>query len=67
MVNSNKICKWYWSCPIRKFTEEGKLEKYWLENYCLTGNKNCVRYKMEKQGEFHPDNMLPNGEIRKKL
>ncbi|MDZ7797459.1 MAG: uracil-DNA glycosylase [Candidatus Marinimicrobia bacterium] len=53
--------------PGPEIHRSGKLERYWRENYCLAGNKNCVRYKMEQQGEFHPDNMLPNGEIRKDL
>lgn len=65
LIRKRKIkpCKWYYSCPIVKYTEQGKLDRYWIENYCLVSNKNCVRYKMEEKGEFHPDNMLPNGEI----
>lgn len=60
-------CKWYSCCPIRRFTDEGKLERYWVDNYCLVGNKKCIRYRMEERGESHPDNMLPNGEIRENL
>lgn len=60
-------CKWYFGCPIKRFTEEGKLERYWVENYCLVGNEGCVRYQMEESGEPHPDNMLPNGEVRENL
>ena len=59
-----KPCKWYSCCPIRRFTEDGKLERYWVENYCLVGNRSCVRYQKEERGEYHPGNMLPNGEIR---
>ena len=47
--------------------EEGKLEKKWIEDYCLVGNHDCERYKLEEAGVYHPDNMLPNGEIRKNL
>jgi hypothetical protein len=60
-------CEWYNACPIKAYTERGKLERYWIENYCLVGNKNCLRYQMEEKGAFHPDNMLPNGYIRRDL
>ena len=62
-----KICKWYQCCPIKYFVDHGMLEKKWVEDYCLIGNKNCIRYQKEESGEFHPDNLLPNGEIRKEL
>jgi hypothetical protein len=62
-----KVCKWFYSCPIKRFVEEDKLERDWIEKYCLVGNKDCERYKMEEKGINHPDNMLPNGEIREEL
>lgn len=71
LIRNRKIkpCKWYgyYSCPTVKYTEQGKLDRYWIENYCLVSNKNCIRYQMEEKGEFHPDNMLPNGKIREDL
>jgi len=69
LVKKGRItpCKWYYCCPIRMYTEQGKLERYWTENYCLVGNKDCTRYQMEEKGEYHPNNMLPNGEIREDL
>lgn len=63
----NAICKWYDVCPMKKFFEEGKLDKKWIENYCFKGGKNCKRYEMEEKGIPHPDNMLPNGEIDNSL
>jgi hypothetical protein len=39
----------------------------WIEDYCLVGNRDCVRYKMEEDGIIHPNNLLPNGKIRKSL
>lgn len=70
-INSDKvvpekgnICRWYFCCPVKKFTDMGKLDSCWVENYCLAGNKNCARYIMEEKGEFHPDNMLPDGSIK---
>ena len=62
-----KVCKWYYTCPIKRFTDEGKLERSWIEQYCLVGNTNCIRFQMVERGELHPDNLLPNGEIRKGL
>ena len=67
MNSKSKICKWYPICPIKYFVDHGKLEKKWVEEYCLVGNKACVRYKLEESGEVHPDNMLPNGEIKQDL
>lgn len=61
------ICKWYSCCPIKRFVEEKKLDTKWVENYCLIGNKECVRYKMEENNVPHPDNLLPNGKIRADL
>jgi predicted metallo-beta-lactamase superfamily hydrolase len=69
LIRNQKIkpCKWYYACPIRQYTEKGKLERYWIENYCLVNNNNCIRYEMEEKGEYHPDNMLPDGTIRNDL
>ena len=60
-------CKWYNVCPIVRFVKEGKLDRRWIEEYCLVGNKKCVRYQMEEKGEYHPDNMLPDGSIDETL
>ena len=62
-----KICKWYYCCPIKYYTDRGELDKKWVENYCLVNNHDCVRYQMEESGTPHPDNMLPSGEIREDL
>ena len=57
------ICKWYEVCPMKRFYEAGKLDKRWVEDYCFNNHKGCKRYEAEEKGIFHPDNMLPNGEI----
>ncbi|MFX1305167.1 MAG: uracil-DNA glycosylase [Promethearchaeota archaeon] len=67
MKTKNKTCKWYPVCPIKYFVDHGKLDRKWVENYCLIGNRECIRYKLEESGKYHPDNMLPNGEIKKEL
>ena len=61
------ICKWYEVCPIKRFVEEGKLDKTWVENYCFRGGENCQRYEEVEKGIAHPDNMLPDGTIDENL
>ena len=61
------ICEYYPSCPMKRFYEEGKLDKKWVENYCFQGGNNCRRHQLAAEGIPHPDNMLPNGEIDETL
>ena len=60
-------CKWYHSCPMKWFYEEGRLERTWIELYCKGDWKNCVRYEMEAQSCYHPDWMLPDGSMDERL
>lgn len=60
-------CKWYPVCPLKRFYEEGRLDKKWVEEYCKGDWESCARYQMEEEGKPHPDNMLPNGKIVKNL
>ncbi|MEA2055276.1 MAG: uracil-DNA glycosylase [Candidatus Thermoplasmatota archaeon] len=60
-------CKWYPLCPMKKFYEEGKLDRKWIELYCKGDWESCIRYQMEENGEPHLDWMLPNGTIDEKL
>ncbi|MHA1679982.1 MAG: uracil-DNA glycosylase [Promethearchaeota archaeon] len=62
-------CKWYCCCPVRRFTDQGKIGEEWTREYCLKpgGYKKCIRYQKEENGEYHPDNMLPDGSIEEKL
>lgn len=48
---NKKECKWYFVCPM----------KYFLNR------ENCIRFQKEENGIYHPDNMLPNGEIGENL
>jgi hypothetical protein len=58
-------CKWYNLCPLRRFEKQGKLAQSWAHNFCKSNNnwQNCKRYQLEEKGIYHPDNMLPTGEI----
>jgi len=60
-------CKWYPVCPMKNFYEKGILDRRWVELYCKGDWESCVRYKMEENGEAHPDWMLPDGSIDTKL
>ena len=60
-------CKWFPTCPIKRFFETGMLDKKWIELYCRGDWKKCVRYEMEELGHYHPDWMLPDGSLDGKL
>ena len=60
-------CPWFPVCPMKRFWEEGRLDKKWIEQYCQGDWKSCVRYQMERRGKFHPDWMLPDGSIDEEL
>lgn len=60
-------CKWFPVCPMKRFYDEGRLEKKWIELYCKGDWVNCVRYDMEEKGYYHPDWMLPDGSMDENL
>lgn len=60
-------CKWFSACPMKHYWEQEKLDSIWIEAYCKSNWKKCIRFFKEENGIFHPDNMLPNGEIDKNL
>ena len=66
-MKGKDICVWFGVCPLKKFYEQGKLDKKWIENYCLGDYLKCIRKKMEEEGAYHPDNMLPDGTIDENL
>lgn len=60
-------CKWFMCCPMKRFFEEGRLQKRWIELYCKGDWMSCERYHMEERGEPHPDWMLPDGSLDESL
>ncbi len=64
---TSEECKWYPVCPMKAYYEKGYLDKKWIELYCKSDWEHCVRYQMEEKGEPHPDWMLPDGTIDKRL
>lgn len=66
-MRDSKICKWFYVCPLKSFFEQGILSEKWIEDYCRSDYLHCVRYKMEEEGVYHPDNMMPDGTIEERL
>ena len=66
-MNHKEACKWFDVCPLKRFYERGKLDKKWVEDYCWDDYLKCVRYKMEEEGRYHADNMMPDGTINGRL
>ena len=52
---------------MKYFFEQGKLDKKWVEKYCRGDWEKCIRFQKEENSIYHPDNMLPNGEIDENL
>jgi len=63
----SKDCKWYPTCPMKRFYEEGNLDEKWIELYCKGDWESCLRYRMEERNQPHSDWMLPDGSINEKL
>lgn len=63
----SRDCKWYQVCPMKKYYEDKRLDKKWVELYCKGDWESCIRYHMEENGNTHPDYMLPDGTLNKKL
>ena len=66
-MKQKKECKWYPVCPIKYYTEAGKIDKKWSEEYCHKNWEKCIRFQKEEAGIYHPDNMMPDGSINKNL
>ncbi|MDP8220266.1 MAG: uracil-DNA glycosylase [Candidatus Stygibacter frigidus] len=60
-------CKWYNYCPMKRFYEQGKLDRKWVELYCKGDWQICRRYQMEEINQYHPDNMLADGSTAREL
>ena len=54
LIEMKKVCKWYVVCPMKRFYEERRLERKWIEEYCMGDYMQCVRYKLEVGGNTTP-------------
>ena len=66
-MKARDICKWYHVCPMKRYFEGGKLDIKWINEYCWGNYQHYIRRNIEEKGEYHPDNMLPDGIIYEKL
>jgi uracil-DNA glycosylase family 4 len=60
-------CRWYALCPMKRFYEAGRLDRRWIELYCMGDWQDCIRYHMAEKGQFHFDWMLPDGSLDENL
>ncbi len=57
------VCKWFHLCPLRSFEEKKQIDFSFRDTFCSTelNWKKCARYQAEENGEYHPDELLPDG------
>ncbi len=66
-MNETQTCKWYEVCPMKMFYEKGLLDEKWIKQYCKGNWRSCIRYRMEENGKYHEDWMLPDGTLDERL
>jgi len=66
-MSYREVCSWFSVCPLKRFYEEGRLDKRWIEDYCRGDYSRCVRNKMEEESIYHSDNIMPDGTIDERL
>ena len=52
---------------MKRFYEEGKLDRKWVGLYCKGDWEKCIHYQMEENREPYADWMLPDGTIDEEL
>jgi len=62
-----KQCKWFLVCFVEYFGEQRKIDEFWIKQYCFENWNDCIRYQKEEAGIYHPDNLMPNGQINENL
>ena len=66
-MSKKKTCRWFEVCPLKRFYQQGKIDKRWIEDYCLADNPECLRRILEEKGVYHADNLMPDGTINRSL
>lgn len=59
----SNTCRWYKVCPVKRFYDQGKIPKNWIDHYCKGDWEKCRRFQLEEQNIYHPDQMMPDGSI----
>jgi DNA polymerase len=63
----SKECKWYPTCPMKRYYKKGYLDRKWVELYCKGDWESCTRYQMEENRKPHADWILPDGTTDEEL
>lgn len=68
MAGTN-LCRWYnESSGVKRAYDLGLIDRKWVENYCWTKGKGCIREKrFEEEGYISPDYVLPDGTISERV
>ena len=63
------FCRWYnETSGVKKAYDLGLIDKKWVEDYCWTGGRGCLRKKrFEEEGYVSPDYVLPDSTISEKV
>ena len=63
------FCRWYnETSGVKRAYDLGLIDKKWVEDYCWTGGRGCLRKKrFEEEGYVSPDYVLPDGTISEKV
>jgi hypothetical protein len=69
MKNERRVCRWYnETSGMKRAFDAGRLEKRWIDDYCLNSGTGCVRKRRyENEGYVSPDYVLPDGTIDENL
>ncbi len=68
-MSGKNVCVWYdATSAMKRAYDAGRLDKHWIDDYCLNGGKNCVRKKRwEGEGYISPGWVLPDGSVDEDL
>jgi len=64
-MDGKNVCVWYnETSAMKRAYDAGRLDKHWIEDYCFSGGKNCVRKRRwEGEGYVSPGWVLPDGSV----
>ncbi len=63
MPEDRDLCRWYnETSAVKRAYDAGLIERKWVEDYCWSGGRDCVRKRrFEQEGYVSPDYVLPDG------
>ena len=69
IMAKHERCRWYNDTSgMKRAYDAGKLQRSWIDDYCLKGGKKCIRKaRFEDEGYVSPDYVLPDGTVDEEL